>query len=241
MEAYRLYLKGIYHVSKWSPEGLQKGMGFLRQALDVDPVYPAAYSGLGYVYVLLGSCGMLPPRESFPKAKSAALRALEVEANHVNAHIVLGTAALFFDWDWKQFEAHMDTAMRLAPNYQNCHWARGYGLLARGRYQDAIAAMTRAVQLDPLSAPMSMALGHAYSFARQYDQALRMYRATMELDPSFAPAYQALPLAYAKRGLYDEALRTLEQPLGQTRPEDEGTPVTRALICALTGRTEKGT
>jgi hypothetical protein len=107
VEAYRLDLKGIYHVSKWSPEGLQRGIEFLRQALEVDPVYPAAYSGLGYVYVLLGCFGMIPPRDSFPKAKSAALRALEVEANHVNAHLVLNTAALFFDWDWKQFESYL--------------------------------------------------------------------------------------------------------------------------------------
>ena len=239
VEAYRLYLKAMYHVSKWSPEGLQKGIEFLRQALEVDPVYPAAYSGLGYLYLLLGCFGIVPPRESFPRAKSAALRALDIDADHFNAHLVLGTAALFFDWDWEQFETYMRTAMRLAPNQANCHWALGYGLLAKGRYQDAIAAMKQAVQLDPLSAPMSLGLGHACYFARQYDQALNVYRATIELDPYFVPVQHALPIVYAKKGLYEEAISALERPLGQSRFDNDRTPITHALLCAMAGQVDE--
>ena len=239
VEAYRLYLKGTYHISKWSPEGLQKGIEFLYQALEVDPVYPAAYSGLGYLYLLLGCFGIVPPRESFPRAKSAALRALDIEADHSNALLVLGTAALFFDWDWEQFETYMRAAMHLAQNQANYHWALGYGLLARGRYQDAIAAMKQAAQLDPLSAPMSLGLGHAYYFARQYNEALNIYRATIELDPSFMPAHHSLPIVYAKKGLYEEAFSTLERPLGQSRFNDDRIPITYALLCAMAGRADE--
>jgi tetratricopeptide (TPR) repeat protein len=239
VEAYKLYLKAMYYTSKWTPEGLQKGIELLRQALETDPAYPAAYSGLGYIYVLLGCFGTTPPRESFPRAKSAALKALEIDAGHANAHLVLGTVALFFDWDWQQSETHLRTAMRLAPNYAGCHWAFGYWFLAMERYQDAITAMKQAVQLDPLSAPMSLGLGHAYAFARQYDQALKVYLATTELDPSFMPAYHALPICYAQKGMYEEAFSTLEQSLGQNRLNDDRTLITRAFVSALAGRADE--
>jgi TolB-like protein/Tfp pilus assembly protein PilF len=239
VEAYKLYLKGIYHVSKWSTEGLKKGIEFLHKALEVDPVYTAAYSGLGYLYLLLGFFGLTPPRESFPRAKSAALKALDIDADYPDAHLLLGTAALFFDWDWQQFETYVRAAMRLAPNHANCHWALGYGLLARGRYHDSIAAMKQAAQLDPLSAPMSMGLSHAYHFARQYDEALKVYRATIELDPSFVPAQHALAIAYAQKGLYKEAFSMLEHPLGQSQFKDERVPITHALLCAIAGRADE--
>jgi len=239
VEAYKLYLKGIYYASKWSSDGLQKGIEFLRQALEVDPTYPAAHSGLGYIYLLLGCFGIMPPRESFPKTKTAALRALDVEPDHPNARLLLGTAALFFDWDWEQFQTHVGAAMHLAPNQANCHWALGYGLLARGRHQQAVAAMARAVQLDPLSAPMSMGLAHTYSFARQYDQAANMCRAAIEIDPSFAPAYHALSIIYARKGLYDEAFSTLEHSAISNRTGDERTPLTGVLLAAIAGRKEE--
>jgi TolB-like protein/Flp pilus assembly protein TadD len=239
VEAYKLYLKAIYHASKWTPEGLQKGIELLRAALETEPVYPAAYSGLGYIYVVLGFFGMVPAREAFPRAKSAALKALDIEAGYPDAHLLLGIVALFFDCDWQQSESHLRTALRLAPNHANCHWALGYWFLAMERYKDAITAMKQAVQLDPLSAPMSQGLGNAYYLARQYDQALRMCRATIELDPSFMPAHHALPILYAEKGMYGEAFSALEQSLGQNRFNDGRTPITRALVCAIAGRADE--
>jgi non-specific serine/threonine protein kinase len=239
VDAYRLCLKGIHHVSKWSQEGFRKGLEFLHQALEVEPIYPLAHSGLGYVYLLLGHFGIVPARESFPKAKSAALRALDIEADHANAHLILGMAALAFDWDWEQFQTHVRSAMTLAPNHANCHWALGQGLLARGRYQDAIAALKQAVQLDPLSAPISMVMGHAYDFAGQYDEALKQYRATIELDPLFVPAYHTLPIVYARLNLYQEAFATVQHVLDQSQLHDDRTPITRALLYAMSGQEDE--
>ena len=238
VEAYRLYLKGTYHVSKWSQEGLRKGIEFLHQALEVEPVFPAAYSSLGFVYLLLGLFGTMPARESFPRAKSAAIKALEIEADYPNAHALLGMVALVFDWDWEQFQIHVRAAMALAPNQANCHWALSYGWLARGRYQDAITAMERATELDPLSAPMSMAMGHAYYFSRQYDRALKRYKATIELDPLFVPAYHVLPIAYAKMGLLQEAFSTIQHLLDRNQLNDDRLPMTRALLSAMAGQAD---
>jgi serine/threonine protein kinase/Tfp pilus assembly protein PilF len=238
VEAYKLYLKAMYHTNKWTPDGLQKGLDLLRQAIETDPVYPVAYVGLGYIYLVLGYFGWLPPREALPRAKSAALKALDIEAGHANAHILLGIVALFFDWDGQQSENHLRTALRLAPDHANCHWALGHWLLAMGRYEDAIAALKQAVQLDPLSAPMSLALGYAYYFARQDDKALEAYRATIELDPSFVPAYVSLPVLYARKGRYQEAFAIIDQFLGQNQFNDFN-PIARARIMAIAGQADE--
>ncbi|MBV8706082.1 MAG: tetratricopeptide repeat protein, partial [Acidobacteriaceae bacterium] len=238
VEAYKLYLKAMYHASKWTPEGLQKGIELSRQAIEADPVYPVPYVGLGYIYLLLGYFGWVPPREALPRAKSAALKALEIEADYANAHVLLGVVALFFDWDWRQSENYLRTALRLAPNHAPCHWALGHWLLAMERYEDAIAAMKQAAQLDPLSAPMSLGLGYACYFARQYDKSLEAYQATIELEPSFVPAYIALPVLYAQKGRYQEAFATIDRFLGQDQFNDYN-QIARARILAMAGRVDE--
>jgi len=127
----------------------------------------------------------------------------------------------------------------VAPNHANCHWALGYGWLARGLYQDAIAAMERATELDPLSAAMSMALGHAYYFSGQYDRALKQYKATIELDPLFVPAHHGLPIAYAKMGLLQEAFSTIQRVIDSNQLNDDRLPITRALLSAMAGRADE--
>lgn len=238
VEAYKLYLKAMYHASKWTPEGLQKGIELSRQAIEADPVYPVPHVGLGYIYVLLGYFGWATPREALPRAKSAALKALDIEADYANAHLLLAIVALFFDWDWRQSETHLRTALRLAANQAHCHWALGHWLLAMERYEDAIAAMKQAVDLDPLSAPMSLGLGYAYYFARQYDRSLEAYQSTIELDPSFVPAYLALPVLYARTGRYEEAFATIDQFLSPDQFNDYN-QIAHARILAIAGRVDE--
>jgi tetratricopeptide (TPR) repeat protein len=233
-----LFIKAMYHTNKWTAEGFQKGIGFLRQAIEADPAYPNAYSGLGYVYLMLGFHGIVPPREAFPKAKAAALKALEIEEHHPRAHLVLGMVALSFDWDWTEAEKQLRTALKLAPNYAGCHWAFGYWLLAMGQFKHAIREMEQAVLLDPLSAPISVGLANAYYFARDYERALKTRKATIELDPSFGAAHQLLAALYARMNRYDEAVAEIEQSLTQPQSSHRD-QMAGAIAYAIIGQSAK--
>lgn len=238
VEAHKLFLKAMYYANRWTPEGLQKGIEFLRQAIETDPAYPSAYVGLGYIYLLFGFFGMTSPREAFPRTKSAALRVLDIEENNANAHLLLGFVALCFDWDWDEAEKHLWTALRLAPNYPNCHWAFGYWWLAMGRCEDAIAAMRQAVQLDPLSAYLRYGLANSYYWARQYEEAMKALKDTIELDPALVTAHQVLAQLYAQKGMHEEAFAQLDQSLTQHR-FNERDRTARAMVCAVSGRVEE--
>lgn len=238
VEAYKLFLKAMYHANKWTLEGIQKGMGFLRQAIEEDPAYPRPYAGLGYIYMLLGFFGMAPPRDVFPKAKSAALKVLEIEGEAYSAHLLLGMVALSFEWDWREAEKQLRRALQLAPNDPYCHWALGVWLIAAGRSDDAIGAMQRAVALDPLCAPISHGLSNAYYWARRYDASLQACKNTLELDPAFGPAHQSLATLYAQMGRHQDAFAQLEQSFIQ-RPRGELDQVGYAIVCAISGRAEE--
>ena len=238
VEAYKLVLKGIYYANRWTPEGIQKGIGFLRQAIDTDPTYPNAHTGLGYIYLLLGFFGLGAPRDIFPKVKSAAFKALEMDENNASAHLLLAFVALSFDWDWSAAEQQLHTALRIAPNYANCHWTSGYLHLAMGRVEDSIAAMRQAVELDPLSAVFTYGLGNAYYWARQYDAAIKTMQDAIELDPGLVTAHQVLALLYAQKGMHRDAFAQLERSLVQRQP-GERDQTAWALVCAISGRTEE--
>ena len=238
VEAYKLVLKARYYGDRWTPEGLQKAIEFLRQAVETDPAYSGAYAALAYIYACMGLFGMASPRDAFPKAKSAALKALKIEENSPSAHLELMYVALCFDWDWDEAEKQLQRAFQLAPNDASCYWAYGYWLRVMGRHQDAITAMEQAAALDPLSAPIRFGLAGAYCWARQYDAALKAYKDTIDLDPAFVPAYQALAAHYAQKGAYQEAFVQLERSLSQ-HGSSERDLVARAQVCALSGRRDE--
>ncbi len=237
-ETHKLFLKAMYYANRWTPDGVQKSLEFLRQAIETDPAYPKAYTGLGYIYTLVGFFGMASPRDAFPKAKSAALKALEIEEDNASAHLLLGIIALFFDWDWHEAEKQLRTALRLAPNYANCHWGFGYYLLASGRCEDAIAEMKQAAALDPLSAPINYGLGAAYHFAGQSEAALKTYKDTVELDPAFIPAYQMIAGIYAQKGAHQDAFALLDRFKTQY-PFGARDLIARAMVYAASGRVQE--
>jgi non-specific serine/threonine protein kinase len=169
-EAYHLFLKAMYHANKWTPEGVRKGIEFARQALEADPAYAAPYVGLAYVYIMMGYLGMLAPADAFPKARAAALRALEIDETDVGARLSLGAVRLLYDWDWPGAEAEIQRGLSLAPNDAGGHYAYGIWLCAMGRCKEAILEGQQALALDPLSAPISGFLAGVYYWVRQYDR-----------------------------------------------------------------------
>ncbi len=209
-EAYRFYLKGRYYWNKRTPESLNKGIEYFQQAIDNDPSYALAYAGLADSYSLLGSTtGGLSPRENFPKARAAALKALEIDDALAEAHAALALVRLRYDWDWPAAEREIKRAIELNPNYATTYqWYANY-LAIMGRLDEAIAEEKRAQELDPLSLNINTIVARRFYDARQYDQAIEQCQKTLEMDPNFAQAHFTLGQAYEQKTRYEEAIAAL--------------------------------
>jgi TolB-like protein/Flp pilus assembly protein TadD len=210
-EAYQSYLKALYFCQKYSPENLNKAIEYSRQAIDQDPALAAAHAVMSISYGILGHYGSLPPREAFPKAKAAALRALALDEGLSQAHAALAHTRLLYDWDWPGGEKECRRALELNPDGPWAHGTYGVYLLVTGRLEEAVAEARRAVELDPLSPANNYTLGAWLFFARQYDQAVEQLRKTLELDPNIMRPRETLVLAYAHRGMYAEAMAECEK------------------------------
>jgi serine/threonine protein kinase/tetratricopeptide (TPR) repeat protein len=211
-EAYHLYLKGRYYTGKRTSEWIQKGIEHFQQAIDLDPNYALAYAGLADAYAFLASStGGWAPREAYPKAKAAALKALELDETLGEAHCSLGFFRLLYDWDFAAAEREYRRAIELSPNYANAHDGYGFYLKATGQYEAAIGECQQAVKLDPLSPFTTLSLGWAYYFARQYDQAIAQACKVLEMDPNFSFAHWHIGMASVQKHLYDEAITALNK------------------------------
>jgi eukaryotic-like serine/threonine-protein kinase len=210
-DAYHLYLKGRYHWNKRTTEGLKRGIEYFERAIEEDPSYALAYAGLADTYALLNRYRVLMPRESFPKARAAAMRALEIDDSLAEAHGSLGLVKLHYEWDWNGAERHFRRAIELNPNYATAHqWYGGYWL-AMGDFEKAIVELKRAQEIDPLSLIINADLGLPYHFARRYDLAIEQYRKVLEMDPNFYPARLYLGWAYEQKGEFQEAITEFER------------------------------
>jgi serine/threonine protein kinase len=237
-EAYHLSAKGGYYANKWTPEGLGKGLVYTQQAIEADPAFVEPYAVLAYVYCMLGFFGALDPAGAFPKAKAAALRALEIDETFAGVHISLGVVRLLYDWDWPGAETEIQRGLQLAPNDASGHFAYGEWLTAMGRFEEAVVELERALDFDPLSSPISANLASAYSFVRQYDRALEQIRKTVELDPSFIPAQALFALLLARVGNFDDALAEVEKYLSLPLSDWRGRGLL-GVVYAIGGRAEE--
>jgi tetratricopeptide (TPR) repeat protein len=210
-EAYQLLLKAQYHTNKWTPEGLQRGMAYARQAIEADPTYAEAYTSVSAVYALLGVFGFLPPVEAFPKAKAAALKALEIDELLADAHMVLAIVQLDYEWDWPAAEKSCKRAIELNPNLAWAHFFWSDWLLIMGRHEEAMAEAHLAVELDPLSTGLNFKLGHNLYLRRDYDRAVEQLQKALELDPNFVSTHIMLTHLYAWKGMYEKSLAACEK------------------------------
>jgi serine/threonine protein kinase/Flp pilus assembly protein TadD len=237
-EAYHLSAKGWYYANKWTPEGLGKGLEYSRQAIEADPAFVEPYALLAYVYSMLGFFGALAPAEAFPNAKTAALRALEIDETFAGVHFSLGVVHLLYDWDWAGAEIEIQRGLELAPNDAGGHFAYGEWLTAMGRSEEAVVELERALDFDPLSSPISANLASAYCFVRQYDRALEQIRKTVELDPSFIAAQALLAVLLARAGYFDDAVAEAQKcfslPGSELRAKNA-----LGMVYAIAGRTEE--
>jgi serine/threonine protein kinase/Tfp pilus assembly protein PilF len=212
-EAYQDYLKGSYWLKKNTEEGMHKGIEYFQEAIAKDPSYALAYDGLATCYSALTPLGFVSPKETFPRAKEAALKALEIDDTLAEAHASLGSIKAEYDWDWSGGEKEFQRAIELKPSYGEAHRAYGVALRQMGRLEEAIAEHKRALELDPLSLIINRALGLAFYELRQYDQAIEQERKTLELEPNFIPALDTLGMAYVQKSMYREGMAEFEKLL----------------------------
>jgi TolB-like protein/Tfp pilus assembly protein PilF len=234
-EAYHLHLKAMYFVNKWTPEGFRKGLDYLRQAIEADPAYSEAYAGLANLYTAIGFFGGFPPIEAFPRAKAAAIKALEIDDRIANAHAALAFVRLVFDRDLQSAEAECRRAIQLGPQLRDGHYAYSCWCLTMGRYEAAEAEAKRALDLDPLSATTNFHLAAIQYFCRRYDDAIAQLERTIELDPHFAPAQGLILLTYALKGKHQEAMVLAERGVALAGG-DLQTQALWGTLCALTGK-----
>jgi TolB-like protein/Flp pilus assembly protein TadD len=211
-EAYQLYLKGRFHWNKRSAESLKTALGYFQQAADRDPTYALAYAGIADCYALLPIYSGLSGKEAFPKAKSAALQALQIDEQLAEAYAALSNVANF-TWDLETAEKSIVRAIELKPNYASAHQWYSMLLTSHARFSEAIAEMKRALQLDPLSLIINADLGDVYFRARNYDLAIQQLRKTIEMDQNFYFAQYRLGVAYIFKGEISKGMEQLRQAM----------------------------
>jgi len=210
-EAYGLYLRGRYHWNKRTAGDIQKGIGYFQQAIEKDPTYALAYAGLAESYAILYNYTGLPSSETFPKAKAAAVKALELDDTLPQAHATLALTHEKFDWDFSAAEKEFRRAIELDPSYPTAHHWYGLFLSEIGRHEEAIAQSERAYELDPLSPIISNARAAVSYNARQYDRAIDAARKTIELDKNLNISWVSLGLSLEQKEMYPESIAALEE------------------------------
>jgi eukaryotic-like serine/threonine-protein kinase len=214
-EAYQLYLKGRYYAaSKRTEEWIRKGIEHFQRAIDLDPNYALAYAGMADAYSFLASStGGWAPREAYPKARAAALKALELDESLGEAHCALGFYHLLYDWNVAAAEREFRRAIELNPDYGNAHDGYAFYLKAVGRSAEAISECEQLQQLDPLSPFAHVSLGWAYYFARDFERAVEQGRKALELDPQSGFAHRIIGLGCGQLGRHEEAVAALQKAL----------------------------
>jgi TolB-like protein/Tfp pilus assembly protein PilF len=212
LQAYQLYLKGLYYTDKFTKDGFDKGIGYLNQAIALDPNYALAYSALAYNYINQDDW-FLPPKEAGPKARDAAKRALALDETDTGAHVVLAIESQWYEWDWPTAEREFKRAIELDPDESNAHAYYSWFLPSMGRGDEAVAEARRALQTDPLSTGLNGNLGSVFVFTHQWDKAIEQLRSSIDLDPNYWYDYCFLGRAYEAKGRLPEAIETFQRGL----------------------------
>ena len=234
-EAYELYLKGRFQMSRLTDDGFLKGRDYFNQAIGLDSNYALAHAALAESYVMLGGWNVATPNEVFPKARDAALRALQLDPNLAEPHATLAMVSFAFDWDWKAAEQEFKRALDLNPNYPDGHQMYSYYLTAMKRFEESFAQMQRAKELDPASLSKLAGIGEILNYMGRTDEAITEFQRCLELDPNSGFTYWSLGNVYLHKQMYDEAIDKYKKaiPLSGTSPDE---PSTLAYAYAKSGR-----
>jgi DNA-binding winged helix-turn-helix (wHTH) protein/TolB-like protein/tetratricopeptide (TPR) repeat protein len=209
VEAYEFYLKGRYFLDKRTPDGVKKSTEYFQQATEKDSKYALAFAGMAESYVILAVRADMRPHDSYQKAKTAAMRALEIDDTIAEAHTALAHVRCWYDWDWSGAESEFKRAIELSLSNPIATQYYASYLITMGRHQEAILEARQAQRLAPLSLNINVQVARMLYFAREYDQAIEQCWKTLEIEPNYGGAHLFLGRAYKQKGMYREALAEL--------------------------------
>ena len=212
-EAFEAYYRGRYFWNRRTETDLQRAIGYFSRAIELDPNYALAYTGLANSYLLLPEYGTLYPKEGYPKAKQAAVRALAIDDMLAEARVTLAQLKKRFDYDWPAAEREYKRAIELDPGYATAHHWYAYDLMCMARHEEAIREIERAYELDPLSLVINRNRGQVYYRAGLYDQAMEALNKTLELDPGFSYTHFHIGSIHLQERRYEEALDMFQQEM----------------------------
>ena len=209
LDAYNLYLKGLFHCGKSNPEETKKGIKAFEEAISLDPSFVIPYCNLAYCYSYLGSSGVIPRQDAFSSAKDYTLKAIEMDPDRPESYLSMAIIKFFQNWDFAGAQVSIQKAIDLGLKSALLHQTHGMLLIALGKFDEAIEKMSLALRQDPLSLPLMSQLGDAYSFARQFDNALKQYDKIIEIDPTFRRAFEGKGYVYIAKKDYPKAIENL--------------------------------
>jgi tetratricopeptide (TPR) repeat protein len=233
-EAYDAYLRGRQFWELRTKEGLEKALEYFQKSVQIDPQYALGYTGLADTYLILWENSFLPRNETFPKAKVAIQKALELDDSLAEAH----TTQAFLLEDWAGVERAFKRALQLNPGYATAHHWYGLSLSGMGRHAEGIAEIKTARTLDPLSPRINANVGHAAYLARQYDEAIQELQKALELHPEHARTYVYLSRTYSAKGLHEQAIATAQRAVQHGDPQGD---LLLAQVLALAGKRDEAT
>ena len=214
MEAYNLYLQGRFYWNKFTKEGVERAIELFQRAADLDEHYALAHAGLADCYILMSvTLGQLPPTVGLPKARVAALKAIQLDETLADAHATLGVVCMWHDFDWSGAERALQRALKLDPEGEKPLLMHNFYLAAVGRHEEAIESAKKAADLFPVSMLTTSHLGLQYYWARRFEEAAAHLERTHEMDPNFPPAHYLLGWSYLQLGRYDKAIVEAEHAI----------------------------
>ncbi|MGH7496001.1 MAG: protein kinase domain-containing protein [bacterium] len=242
LDAYTLYLRGLYHLNKRTAAEIKKGMHYFKQSIVADSTYALPYAGLADSYTVLGTVeyGELPAAEAVNQAKTAAEKSLALDPRCAEAHAARANLFYSYEWDWQGAEHEFTRALELNPNYAIVHHWYAHYLCSQGRLNEAMSEIKRARELDPLSLIINTAMGMVFYYQRQPDQAVTQLRKTLELDSTFTSALLQLGVVHVYQQQAGEAVATYQRAIAM----GGGNPVSLSLLAhayAVFGRREEAT
>jgi tetratricopeptide (TPR) repeat protein len=233
VEAYEAYLRGRYYWNTRSEESIHKAIDHFNRALELDPLYAPAYTGLADALATLGDMlYLMPSKDAFAKAEAASLRALQMDPSQAEAHATLGHLRMHA-WRWEDAEREFQQAIAIDPGYASAHHWRAFNLASVGRLDEAVASIETAQRLDPLSLIINADVAQVLYFARRYDEAIAQSRKTLQMNAGFQEARRILFLSLQRMHHDQEALKELE---AFYRSPDGGPGASTGYAFAMLGR-----
>jgi len=212
---YELYLKGRYFWNKRTADAYVKAIDSFQQAIAGEPGYAPAYAGLADAYALLGSSWnpSIPRSQAMPKAKEAALKAIQLDDSLAEAHTSLAFVKMHYEWDWPGSHSEFNRALELNPNYATAHEWFAFWFVSQGKTDQALEQLALAQKADPLSLIIMADTSEILGYARRFESSKREAMRALELDPNFTPAYMCLADSHMATKEYAEAVADLQKVL----------------------------